>query len=315
MPGIPIEKQRVAILLAVLSLAAGFTWSGGRAAENLAARETAERAALLASLPRDAAERLFGREASPAPGPAEAIGGYSRGCLEGAVQLPADGPTWEVMRPARNRAWGHPALIAFLERLAARLPTLADWSGLLVGDIAQPRGGPMLSGHASHQIGLDADIWLTPMPAQRLSAAERDEISATSVVAADGEDVDRAVWSARQRRLLAAVARSPEVARIFVNPAVKRALCRDASGERRWLQKLRPWWGHKTHFHLRLSCPGEDPWCRDQPPPPEGEGCGKQLAWWFTPAGRQPPSGPPKKPLRLTELPRACAALVGRGGK
>jgi murein endopeptidase len=33
--------------------------------------------------------------------------------------------------------------------------------GLLIGDMSQPRDGPMLYGHSSHQIGLDVDI--TPM--------------------------------------------------------------------------------------------------------------------------------------------------------
>ena len=51
-----------------------------------------------------------------------------------------------------------------MERLAAKVPKVSNWPGLLVGDMAQARGGPMLTGHASHQVGLDADIWLTPMP-------------------------------------------------------------------------------------------------------------------------------------------------------
>ena len=107
--------------------------------------------------------------------------------------FPPTARTGRFMRPSRDRAWGHPALIAFIERLAAKLPAEAGWPGLLIGDIAQPRGGPMLTGHGSHQIGLDADIWLTPMPGRRLSASERDELSATDVVAADGENVDPTV--------------------------------------------------------------------------------------------------------------------------
>src|SRR6516165_11859783 len=168
--------------------------SGVSRAQDTAAEEAAHRAEVIAHLPHDAAKLLFGRETAPAPGPAEAIGSYERGCLEGAVALPANGPNWQVMRPSRNRAWGHPVLIALLERLAPKLPAEAGWPGLLVGDIAQPRGGPMLTGHGSHQIGLDADIWLTPMPNRRLSPAERDSIWATDVVASDGMDIDPTAW-------------------------------------------------------------------------------------------------------------------------
>ncbi|MGH7044798.1 MAG: penicillin-insensitive murein endopeptidase [Stellaceae bacterium] len=277
-------------------------------AQDNAAEEAAHRAAVLAHLPADAAQRVFGRAKMPAPGEAEAIGAYERGCLDGAVQLPADGPNWQVMRPSRNRAWGMPALIAFIEQLAPQLPAKAGWPGLLIGDIGQPRGGPMLTGHGSHQIGLDADIWLTPMPARRLSLTERDNMSAIHVVASGSDDVN-AAWAARDRRLLEAFARQPQVARIFVNPAIKRELCREAGADRVWLRKIRPWWGHTSHFHVRLTCPADQPECRDQPPPPPGDGCGKQLAWWFTPQARHPPPSH-AGPLLLSDLPRSCAALV-----
>src|SRR5262245_7639344 len=105
------------------------------------------------------AKALFGAATSPAPFAAEAIGTYSRGCLAGAVALPVNGRNWQVVRLSRNRNWGHPRLIAYLEQLA-RDARAIGWPGLLVGDMAQPRGGPMLTGHSSHQIGLDADIWL-----------------------------------------------------------------------------------------------------------------------------------------------------------
>ena len=290
----------------VLAICAG----SGAWAQDTAVEEAAHRAELLAHLPRDAAKVLFGRETTPAPGAPQAIGAYERGCLEGAVRLPADGPNWQVMRPSRNRVWGHPVLITFLERIAEKLPAQAGWPGLLVGDIAQPRGGPMLTGHGSHQIGLDADIWLTPMPSRRLSPAERDEISATNVVAADGLDIDPSTWTSQHRRLLEAFAREPAVERIFVNPVIKRELCGEAGSDRGWLSKMRPWWGHNYHFHVRLSCPGSDPECRNQPPPPAGDGCGKQLDWWFTQEALHPLPSPPRPPLRLADLPRACAALV-----
>src|SRR6266481_3797317 len=273
----------------------GGLWAASAAAQDNAIEEAAHRAAVLARLPSDAAQRAFGGKTTPAAGPPEAIGAYERGCLEGAVVLPADGPNWQVMRPARNRAWGHPVLIQLIGRVAQKLPAAAGWPGLLVGDIAQPRGGPMLTGHGSHQIGLDADIWLTPMPNRRLSPAERDEISATDVVAADGMDVDPATWTPQHRRLLEAVAREPVVARIFVNAAIKRALCSEAGPVRAWMSKIRPWWGHNYHFHVRLSCPSGDPECRGQPAPPAGDGCGRELDWWFTEEALHPPPSPPAK--------------------
>jgi len=304
-------NRMLAIGAAVIALYS--TCSAARAQDN-AAEEAAHRAAMLAQLPKDAAQRIFGLETTPAAGRPEAIGSYERGCLEGAVELPADGQNWEVMRPSRNRAWGLPALIAFIERLAAKIPEEAGWPGFLIGDIAQPRGGPMLTGHGSHQIGLDADIWLTPMPNRRLSLTEREEISSTDVVAADGEHIDPAEWNPSYLRMYEAVAREPQVARIFVNPAIKRELCREAGIDRAWLAKIRPWWGHKTHFHMRLSCPPGQIECRAQAPPPVGDGCGKELAWWFTPEALHPPPTH-AKPLLIGDLPHACAALAAEPGK
>src|SRR5215472_382467 len=242
-------------------------WSCCAAAQDNAAQEAARRAAVLAHLPPDAAQRAFGAKSSPIAGPPDAIGAYERGCLEGAVALPADGPNWQVMRPSRNRAWGHPVLISLLERIAPKLPAAVGWPGLLVGDIAQPRGGPMLTGHGSHQIGLDADIWLTPMPNRRLSPTERDSISAKDVVAGSGRSVDPTAWTPQHRRLLEAVAREPLVERVFVNPAIKRALCSEGGRERAWMTKIRPWWGHNYHFHVRLTCPSGNPQCHKQSPP------------------------------------------------
>ena len=124
------------------------------------------------------AKEVFGRAMTPDEAQARSIGFYSRGCLAGAVALPVDGESWQVMRLSRNRAWGHPAMIAFLERFSRKAAHAGVWPGILVGDISQPRGGPMLTGHASHQIGLDADVWLTPMPDHRLDRRPRDRSGA-----------------------------------------------------------------------------------------------------------------------------------------
>ncbi len=279
-------------------------------AQDLAATEAAKRAALIAALPADAAKRIFGEIAKPSAGPPRSIGSYAKGCIAGAVPLPPDSPNLQIMRPARNRAWGHPLLIAAIERLAASLPETNGWPGLLVGDIGQPRGGPMVTGHASHQIGLDADIWLMPMPERQLSAAERDNLPAPSVVTADGNDVDKAIWNPSYRKLYEAVARIPDLARMFVNPAIKRQLCREAGADRDWLAKVRPWWGHDDHFHIRLNCPPGQTLCENQAPVPSGDGCGKELDWWFTEEARHPKTGPPGPPLLVSQLPPECAAAA-----
>ena len=135
--------------------------------------------------PHLAAKQLFGRKTKPSNQQPQAIGFYAKGCLAGGEELPINGPDWQVMRLSRNRNWAHPDMVALIEKLAAKVHKTAGWPGLLIGDMAQPRGGPMITGHASHQIGLDADIWLTPMPNRMLSRNEREEMSAVNMVRAD----------------------------------------------------------------------------------------------------------------------------------
>src|SRR5579864_681634 len=131
------------------------------------------------------AKQLFSHVQLPSLGKAVAIGYYPRGCLQGGVELPVNGPNWQVMRLSRNRNWGHPELINFLEKFAPAAAKATGWKGILIGDMAQPRGGPLPFGHLSHQIGLDVDIWFMPMPNRELTKKEREDTSAINVVAAD----------------------------------------------------------------------------------------------------------------------------------
>ncbi len=256
------------------------------------------------------AKELFGRRDKPAALPPESIGGYARGCVAGAAAVPIDGDNWQVMRLSRNRNWGHPRLVDMVQRLASRVPQINGWPGLLVGDISQPRGGPMLTGHASHQLGLDADIWLTPMPDRRLTRAEREEMSATNMVREDRLDINPNAWTPQHTALIRAVAKEKDVARIFINPAIKKALCREAGEDRAWLSKVRPMWGHDYHFHIRLACPNGDGSCSDQDPPPRGDGCGEELSRWFTRDMLFPKPGKPRPPLTMTQLPSECRRVL-----
>lgn len=263
------------------------------------------------------AKELFGKMKEGAPMPARALGFYAKGCLAGAVALPVDGPTWQAMRLSRNRNWGHPELVAYLERLANKVPQVAGWNGLLVGDISQPRGGPMLTGHASHQLGLDADVWLTPMPDRKIPRAEREEFPPQLMVRKDRKDIDPSVWTPTHWRVIKAAADDPIVERVLVNAAIKKALCRDAGNDRAFLQKVRPYWGHDYHMHIRIRCPKDSPECQPQDPVGPGDGCGKELDYWFQdsilyprPAPPGAPAPKPKPPLTMTDLPAACRQVL-----
>lgn len=269
--------------------------------------------------PSSVARQLFGRTATPAPLQARSIGGYARGCLAGAVPLAVDGPAWQAMRLSRNRNWGHPALVAFLQDLALAGQTQDGWNGLLVGDMSQPRGGPMLTGHRSHQIGLDADIWLTPMPDRILSTQEREEISAISMLQDGTRTIDPARWSDDHARIIRRAASDDRVARIFVHPAIKEQLCGWANGngegstaDRSWLRTVRPWYGHHYHFHVRLACPQGMDGCVNQNPPPAGDGCGEELAWWLGPEPWAPSDTParPRPETTMADLPNACSQVL-----
>jgi len=260
------------------------------------------------------AKHLFGAKRAPAAMPAAAVGSYAKGCLAGGMELAETAPGWQAMRLSRNRNWGHPTLIAFIERLAVKVQAIG-WPGLYVGDIAQPRGGPMRSGHRSHQIGLDVDIWQRRPGAGPLNRKQREKISSHSMVTGDGFGTSRA-WTPAHHQVLRAAASDPAVARIFVHAAIKQRLCNDepAGPGRAWLRKIRPWWGHDSHFHVRLRCPPGSADCADQAPPPPGDSCDASLAWWFSDEARNPKPGPkkPRRELTMDDLPLACATVLDK---
>lgn len=236
---------------------------------------------------------------------AEAIGRPANGCIVGAEALPLAGEGFQVVHPARQRYYAHPALLRVIRELGMDAVE-KGWGVLLVGDLSQARGGPMAYGHGSHQNGLDADVFFY-LPERFLPESELENPPLAEEVAPDGKTVERALWRPSVGALLEAAARMPEVERIFVHPAIKRELCLTRPGE--WLRKLRPWWGHTEHFHLRLACPADSPECLAAAPIPPGEGCGAELDWWFTPAASRPPAPPEKKP----PLPSRCVEWVAEG--
>ena len=258
---------------------------------------------------------LFAAKKLPSRGPSRVIGYYSHGCLQGGVELPNNGPHWEVMRLSRNRYWGHPELVRFIKRLSASVAKATGWPGILIGDMAQPRGGPLPSGHTSHQVGLDVDIWYMPMPDRTLTTKERETISATRMIAENGLSVNKN-WTPPDAAFVRTVAEQPEVERVLVNAAVKKKMC-ELAGKHHfaWMAKLRPWYFHTSHIHVRLKCPAGSPHCRHQPPVPAGDGCRKKdLAYWFSKKALavkpETPSAKLKHPITMARLPAACRQVL-----
>jgi penicillin-insensitive murein endopeptidase len=274
---------------------------------------------------QEKANRLFGAVRTPSPHDPHAIGSYAKGCAAGLVQLPETGPTWQAMRLSRNRNWGHPVAIEFIRDLS-REATRHGWAGLYIGDISQPRGGPMTSGHNSHQIGLDIDIWMLPPRRLDLSRSERERISSISVRTEDQRSLN-GNWTRAHHEILKAAAMDPRVDRVFVTPPAKIEMCRTATRrDREWLQKIRPIYGHDTHFHVRLKCPPGNRLCETQTPTVHelskgGDGCDDTLMWWVTeflkprdPDAPPPDPEPPRRGPRdytLADLPSQCRSVLG----
>ena len=251
----------------------------------------------------------------PNDAPAQAIGTYQAGCLTGGASLPPNGNGYQVMRLSRARFYGHPHLISFITDLADNMAK-QNIGTLLVGDLSMARGGPFLRGHRSHQNGLDADLWYNLGKKRQLSLHEREALGAYSLVARNGRNVKSQLWSKKHAQMLKLAASNPNVDRIFVNAAIKKQLCRNkTSADDGWIRKIRPWWGHADHFHVRMKCPTDSPLCKAQAPIPKGSGCDKSLAWWFNKQKPATPAKPVKKPVKpkptkpywqRVKLPKAC---------
>jgi penicillin-insensitive murein DD-endopeptidase len=264
-------------------------------------------AAMLTAFAASAQE--WGQVSTPTAGPTQSIGFYTAGCLQGAQALPLDGPGYEAIRISRNRYWGQPVTLDFIKTLSEKVRA-AGQSPLYIGDIGQPRGGPAVSGHASHQTGLDADIWFERQHGPRLAPAERENPRLRSLVLADESGIDDGVFAQQHVTLLRLAAEMPNLDRMFVNKWIKQRLCQTVTGNRAWLNKLVVWVGHNEHFHIRLHCPPGNPQCKPQASYYADDGCGEALDLWFTrPPVTLPPPDAPQAPYR-PKLPAACTAVL-----
>ena len=287
--------------------------------EGVGVKEDSKTAATDPRMNEDA-RKAFAAKKKPADLPTLSIGTPSCGCIAGAKQLALNGPHWQVMRTSRNRYYGHPSMLTYIEKFAKRAHD-AGWESVLIGDLNMPRGGPMPSGHASHQRGTDVDIWLQPGPKRELSLKERESMEAGSVLKLDSAELNPKVWTSKHAAFVKAAAQDDTVTRIFVTPAIKKALCacKAADGsDAAWLRRLRPYEGHDDHIHVRLICPpGEK--CVEQEPQPEGDGCGEELEDWMKKTANDPPHksthpgevpDEPMKPYPLSKMPPECIKIL-----
>ena len=253
-----------------------------------------------------AAQGAWAGVVGPAIGPPAIYGGYSEGCFRGGLALPLDGPGYQVVRPSWRRYYGHPDLVAFIQRFGRHVEE-AGLGLAPIADMSQPRGGP-ISGHVSHEIGLDVDIWLR-LDLPRLDPGARDRLSAVSMVSPATGAVDPALWSDNHAELIRLAAMDERVARIFVNPAIKRALCAMTWADDGWLRYVVPWEGHDAHMHVRLHCPTDDPRCENQTAPAAGTGCGAALEAWSGDRDRGAMYGRGGTPRPAGVLPRQCVRV------
>jgi penicillin-insensitive murein endopeptidase len=238
------------------------------------------------------------------------VGEYSTGCLRGAQTLPLEGDGFLVMHPSRNRMFGHPDLLAFIRTLG-KGANVQGLDPVLVGDLSQPRGGPAPGGHSSHQTGLDVDLWFWH-PGGKISAAQRETLKSRSILDGKAGTIQKAE-AKRVSELLHLTASDPRVTRVFVHPIIKRQLCAEAGKDRDWLKKLRPWYGHDDHFHVRLACPADSKDCVAQHDVSAGDGCA-ELDWWFSPEAQEDRAKGQKnyqsKVGRAPRMPEQCTELV-----
>ncbi|MEZ8823514.1 penicillin-insensitive murein endopeptidase [Vibrio amylolyticus] len=245
----------------------------------------------------------------PSTQPTESIGSYANGCLAGAKALPLEGEGYQVIRSQRERYYAHPNTVSFIQHLAQQ--TYQDLGSiLLIGDLSLPQGGRFSSGHSSHQTGLDIDIWLR-LTKEPLNAQELAKPQAMSVVHVKEFELNRKLWGDEHFQLVKLAAQNEQVARIFVHPVIKNQLCESEQvNNREWLRKVRPWWGHHSHIHVRLNCPEGDRSCQAQAEPPEGDGCGYELtSWWPKPEDEKKAA---VKPVKKKEKipPNQCLAML-----
>ena len=252
------------------------------------------------------------------------IGSYTRGCIQNPERLPPEGFGYQTVRFSRQRLFGHPSLIQFIKNLAQQAQSL--WNdndtdqektsssnfSLGVGDLSGEVGGPSFDNHRSHQNGLEVDILYLPILSE-LNRSDREKMPWPSFVDLDKKQTNER-FTRKQELLLFYAAQSKDVDRIFVHAAIVQSLCKIPWFHKEALQKIRPWYGHADHFHVRLKCPKDSStFCHPQASPPSTEElCGNELQSWLYPKESEIPKTKStiKRKARPYEPDPQCKTLL-----
>lgn len=246
----------------------------------------------------------------PTSGQTKIYGSYANGCFSGGEVIPINGDGFQQVRPSRNRNYGDESLLIFIESLGQYAKT--QNKTVILGDLSQPRGGPMNFGHSSHQIGLDVDIWFEAIGKDGLTKQQRENLATPSLVDGKKGTISKH-WQPYYRDLIHQAALYPKTERIFVNPVIKAYLC-ETEKDKSWLYKVRPWFGHDSHFHVRLECPKGQKDCEPQAPVAKTSGCDADLQNWVKDQtdlalGIKKPTVSKSKPAPKV-MPAMCRAVL-----
>jgi len=206
----------------------------------------------------------------------QAIGFYSKGELKFADKMASESTHHIKLFLPRNRGFGTLMLINIAMEASSILnANFPAGERVQFGDMSNKDGG-FLSGHNSHQNGLDVDVSYMRMDYREQDQFDIDGFDENFVIKnilSPNFDMERNLF------IFKSLVSTNKVNRIFVDQVIKNAICEHVIkiGQRELyretLRRLRHWPNHLNHFHLRLVCPSDSSKCEEQTPPPDGDGC------------------------------------------
>lgn len=242
---------------------------------------------------------------------AKVYGDYNRGCLTESAALPEYGIGYQSTRRSRQMFYAHPETIKAIETLGAKVFT-EGLGTVLIGNLSKKNGGPLFEHSISHQNGLDFDVsyFVSKEP---LSDVMSQNYEFKSLLGYEKNKLNQKLWDEKIAELLKVTAELPQVERILVDPLIKKQLC-ETEKQEEWFSKIRPWFKHDNHFHVRLKCPQDSPDCVPQAPPSRDFGCeGPEFEWWFSEEAHLMRLGKLKKPSadkKATPYPEVCQSIL-----